>query len=73
MFVCESKAVLNSESRELSSSKCKPCTTILQSRVVHGELLKMNSENTAALERHFEGWLSVILGWGNWKVLGGFP
>lgn len=51
----------------------QPLHHLLQSRVVHGELLKMNSENAAALERHFEGWLSVILGRGNWKVLGGFP
>ena len=37
------------------------------------DLLKMNLENTEPQEGSFEGKLSVILGWGNWKVLGTFP
>lgn len=37
------------------------------------ELLKMNLENIVPREGSFEGWLSVILGWGNWKALDRSP
>lgn len=37
------------------------------------ELLKMNLENIVPQEGFFEGWLSVILGWGNWKALDRSP
>lgn len=37
------------------------------------ELLKLNSENIVPREGSFEGWLSVILGWENWKALDRSP
>lgn len=37
------------------------------------ELLKMNLENKIPREGSFEGWLSVILGWGNWNALDRSP
>lgn len=37
------------------------------------QLLKMNLENTVPREGSFEGWLSVILGWGNWNALDRSP
>lgn len=37
------------------------------------ELLKTNLENIVPREGSFEGWLSVILGWGNWKALDRSP
>lgn len=37
------------------------------------ELLKTNVENKVPREGSFEGWLSVILGWGNWKALDRSP
>lgn len=37
------------------------------------ELLKMNLENMVPGQDSFEGWLSVILDWGNWKALDRSP
>lgn len=37
------------------------------------QLLKMNLENIVPREGSFEGWLSVILGWENWKALDRSP
>lgn len=46
---------------------------MLEICVVDVELLKMNLENIVPQEGSFEGGLSVILGWGNWKALDRFP